>query len=73
MTFSEIVSRRKSIRRYRPGTIPREDLLKCVEAARLAPSACNSQPWSFIVVDNPGRVRDIGQKIFSGLYNMNRF
>ncbi|MDD5218482.1 MAG: nitroreductase family protein, partial [Candidatus Omnitrophica bacterium] len=50
-----------------------EDLLKCVEAARLAPSACNSQPWSFIVVDAPDRVRDIGQKIFSGLYNMNRF
>ena len=30
----------------------REHILKCLEAARMAPSACNSQPWKFVVVDD---------------------
>ena len=30
----------------------REHILKCLEASRMAPSACNSQPWKFVVVDD---------------------
>lgn len=54
MDFLEMMNQRKSCRAYQPGkTIPREELLKIVEAGRLSPSGCNSQPWKFIVVDSP--------------------
>ena len=54
MDFLEIMHQRKSCRAYQPDrNIPREDLLKIVEAGRLSPSGCNSQPWKFIVVDSP--------------------
>ena len=52
MDFLEMMQQRKSCRSYQPDkVIPREDLLKIVEAGRLSPSGCNSQPWKFIVVD----------------------
>ena len=54
MDFLDIMTTRKSCRSFIPGReIPREDLLKIVEAGRLSPSGCNSQPWKFIVVDSP--------------------
>ena len=48
--FFEVVRERHSVRRYKPYDIPYEDLKKMFEAARLAPSANNEQPWRFIVV-----------------------
>ena len=54
MDFLEIMRRRRSCRAFNPEkTVSREDLLKIVEAGRLSPSGCNSQPWKFIVVDSP--------------------
>lgn len=54
MDFLEIMQQRRSCRSYQPDrVIPREDLIKIVEAGRLSPSGCNSQPWKFIVVDSP--------------------
>jgi nitroreductase len=51
--FLELVSRRSSCRAYRDEPIPTEMIRKCLEAARLAPSACNKQPWRFVVVTDP--------------------
>ncbi len=48
--FFEVVKKRRAIRKYRKYEIPTDDMKKILEAARLAPSANNSQPWSFIVV-----------------------
>ncbi len=48
--FFEVVRERHSVRRYEEHDIPDEDLKKMFEAARLAPSANNEQPWRFIVV-----------------------
>ena len=54
MDFLEIMKSRRSCRSFIPGReIPEEDLLKIVEAGRLSPSGCNSQPWKFIVVNSP--------------------
>ncbi len=57
MEFSELILKRQSDRKYAPQAVPREHILQCLEAARLAPSACNSQPWKFIVVDDPEKLR----------------
>lgn len=45
-----VFAKRRSIRRYKPFDIPDEDLEKILDAARLAPSANNTQPWRFILV-----------------------
>ena len=49
-TVEETIRQRRSIRRYRPDAIPREIVLRMLEAARLAPSASNCQPWRFLIV-----------------------
>ena len=75
MNFLELVNSRRSVRRYEPGRrIPREALERCLEAARLAPSACNSQPWSFVVVDDPAQVRALAEdSCCRPPYGMNKF
>ena len=53
MKFEELINKRQSDRKYTGQHVNRELIVKCLEAARLAPSACNSQPWKFVVVDDP--------------------
>ena len=50
MDFFETVSKRRSIRRFNSKPVPHEDVLTMLEAAILAPSATNEQPWHFIVI-----------------------
>jgi len=64
--FLELCKRRQSCRNFSGETVEHEKLLKCLEAGRLAPSACNSQPWSFIAVETPEIVAEVakcGQQI----------
>jgi len=54
----EAIRKRKSVRSYAPTSIPEEALVKILDAARLAPSAGNAQPWHFIIVrDEDKRAR----------------
>lgn len=50
MEVFKIISERRTIRKYRKEPIPEDALERILEAGRLAPSAGNRQPWSFIVV-----------------------
>jgi len=56
----EVVKKRRSIRRYKSTPISEETLKHILEAARLAPSAGNRQPWHFIVVKNNERKEQLG-------------
>ena len=47
------IARRVSCRAYAPDPVPEQHLTQVLEAARLAPSACNQQPWRFAVVRAP--------------------
>jgi len=73
MTFLELVKKRRSCRKYAARPVPRDVIDRCLEAARLAPSACNSQSWFFIVVDNEELRSVLAKKAFSGIYSMNSF
>ena len=53
MDFSTIITTRRSIRSFSDQPVPGDALGRILEAARLAPSACNFQPWRFIVVQDP--------------------
>lgn len=50
MDFYEVIRTRRSIRSYKPDPIPEEVLMRIMDAARIAPSGSNRQPWKFIVV-----------------------
>ncbi|MBN1871735.1 MAG: nitroreductase family protein [Candidatus Omnitrophica bacterium] len=73
MDFLELAKKRQSTRDYSPKVVPRESIDRCIEAARLAPSACNSQPWSFIVVDREPMRTKLASGAFGGIYAMNSF
>jgi nitroreductase len=61
MSFLELVRRRQSVRQYLPRPVERDKIERCLEAARLAPSASNAQPWHFVVADEPALVRELGK------------
>ena len=73
MDFLELSKIRQSCRRFSSKPVPKEIVEKCLEAARLAPSACNSQPWKFIVVNSPEMRDKVADAAFSGKYSMNAF
>ena len=53
MDFLELASRRQSTRKYdTTRLVETEKIERIIEAARLAPSACNAQPWHFVVVND---------------------
>lgn len=60
MNLSELIQKRQSDRKYESRPVGREMVMKCLEAARLAPSACNSQPWKFVVVDDVALLPQMG-------------
>ena len=70
MELSQVIQTRRSVRKYQDKPVEREKIDACLEAARLAPSACNSQPWEFIVIDDPQVKNAFCQKAFSGVYKM---
>ncbi len=73
MSFLELVKKRESTRQYLPKAVSRESIERCLEAARLAPSACNSQGWYFVVVDDKAVKDKLAEAAFSGIYSMNLF
>lgn len=73
MTILDIIKRRRSVREYLDKPVEREKIMQCLEAARLAPSACNAQPWKFIVIDDAELKGRLCENIFKGVYNINMF
>ncbi len=68
MNFYDIVKKRRSVRKFSDRPVERELILKCIESARLSPSACNSQNWKFIVVDSNPDKKELAQIACSGIY-----
>jgi len=73
MSFLELARSRRSVRSFSEKALKREDLELCVEAARHAPSACNSQPWKFIIIDDPGLKNKAGEECFGRPAGFNNF
>ena len=71
--FQRILRGRRSIRRFLPTPVEPEKLRACLEAARLAPSAHNVQPWRFMVVDDPALKARLAEAAFGGFYKGSRF
>jgi len=59
MQFSELISERFSVRSYKNIPVEREKLMQVLDAARVAPSAVNYQPWHFVVIEKPENIEKI--------------
>lgn len=73
MPLIDLIKQRRSVRDFLDKPVEREKLMTCLEAARLAPSASNSQPWSFLVVDDPVLRDRFCKDTFNGPYFINSF
>ena len=73
MVFNELILSRQSVRRYSETPVEPEKLSQCLEAARLAPSASNSQPWKFIVVDQEPLRTEVAKATFSDIKLINKY
>jgi nitroreductase len=73
VTLLDSIKRRISVRDFIDKPVEREKIMLCLEAARLAPSACNSQPWRFIAVDDGQLKSKLCDAAFSGIYSTNSF
>jgi nitroreductase len=61
MDFSELIQRRYSVRAYKPDPVEDDKLAQVLEAARLAPTAANRQPFQVIVIYTAGREAELGR------------
>lgn len=57
----EVIDKRRSVRVYRKGRITKAQLELILEAARLAPSGANSQPWEIIVTRDKKKMSRVRQ------------
>ncbi|MEE1118832.1 MAG: nitroreductase family protein, partial [Bacteroidales bacterium] len=69
--FKDLLLKRQSDRKYSSKKVEEEKIPSCLEAGRLSPSACNSQPWSFVVIDQEPVLQQAQKRIAT--MGMNRF
>ncbi|MHA2393744.1 MAG: nitroreductase family protein [Promethearchaeota archaeon] len=62
MNVIEAIKTRRSVRKYKKDPIPDADLKTILEAAQLAPSAGNKQPWNFIIVRDTETKKKLAEK-----------
>ncbi|MBT3303428.1 MAG: NAD(P)H nitroreductase [Bacteroidetes bacterium] len=73
MSFIDLITQRQSVRKYASAKVEQEKIDIILHAARLAPSASNSQPWHFIVVSDPILKDKVAKATFSKLIPFNKF
>ncbi|MEW5871661.1 MAG: nitroreductase family protein [Chloroflexota bacterium] len=59
MEFRELIAKRYSVRAYKPDPVEEDKLQQILEAARLAPTAANRQPFQLIVIHTAGRQAEL--------------
>ena len=69
----ELIRSRQSDRKYHNIPIEEEKLERIIEAGRMAPSACNAQPWKFIVVTEPALIEKLAEAASARILGMNVF
>lgn len=59
MEYEELIRKRCSIRKFAMRPVEKEKLEKIVEAARIAPSAVDKQPWFFLIISEPDNIKQL--------------
>ena len=71
--FNTLIQQRQSDRKYTTRVVEEEKLMACLEAGRLAPSASNSQPWTFVVVNEQPLLKEMAKAAVGPLKSFNNF
>ncbi len=71
MEVFDCIRNRRTVREFRPDPIPEEVLRKILQAGRWAPSSSNSQPWHFVVVQDPATLKRLGEIATQGTFVAN--
>jgi nitroreductase len=66
-SFDQILQERRSVRAYADTPVAGTVITELLEAARCAPSACNAQPWRFVVVRDPAQKRRLTDTGLGGM------
>ena len=69
MEILDIIFKRRSIRKYTEQKVARETLIDLLKAGMAAPTACNNQPWEFVVVDEVSVLDQLRAGLHHGKYN----
>ena len=73
MNFEELILQRQSVRKYLDKPVEKEKIEVLINAVHLAPSACNSQPWRLIIVDDPELKNNVAKATFNKIISFNKF
>jgi len=71
--FQWLINNRQSVRGYKPDMVEKEKIDRILEAGRISPSACNAQPWKFIVVDDPELKNKVADATSNRVIGINHF
>ena len=66
MEFFDVIQKRRSVRDYTGEAVPKAALEQIIDAARMAPSGNNRQPWHFVVVSQPERIAQVSEFFADG-------
>ena len=50
---------RRSVRKFKPDSIPQTDILRIIDAARMAPTSGNQQPWKFLIIRDKNKINQL--------------
>lgn len=68
-----MLKKRQSVRKYISQPVEKEKIDKLISAVHFSPSACNSQPWRLIIVDEPELKNEVAKATFSKTIAFNKF
>ncbi len=73
MNFLDLAKTRQSDRKYLDKPVEKEKIERCIKAAHIAPSASNSQPWEFIVVQDTDLKNKVAHATYGPMIKFNRW
>lgn len=55
----DVFKNRRSVRKFKPDSIPQADILRIIDAARMAPTSGNQQPWKFLIIREKNKINQL--------------
>jgi len=72
--FWNVIQNRRSVRKFKPDSIPDKDIIRIIDAARMAPTSGNQQPWKFMVIKDRNKIDQMKEaciKVYSDMFDQN--
>jgi nitroreductase len=67
----DVFQQRRSVRKYKSDPVPQEHILKIIDAARMAPTSGNQQPWKFLIVQDKNKINELKEACIKEAFEQN--